>query len=186
MGMTTASCLTWREDICKGLVLGTSMFWQKFSLPSVIQHIPWLAPLLRGIPFIVNGTRTLRLFAIKQSQKRAAQLVVNRKDLFFYLVSVLELGAQQVWLDNNERCSMRRPNSTERHRLYRISLHQILFLPSSQVRIPLLLCYLTSSTILSAIQSINVSGMSSMNPWQSQLGNPSSPIFWLHCLSWML
>jgi len=57
-----------------------------FFLPSVVQHVPWLAPLLRVVPFFGNDTKSLRSFAIKQSQKRAAQLVVNHKDLFYYLL----------------------------------------------------------------------------------------------------
>jgi hypothetical protein len=88
MEMTTVFCLTYKEGFCKGfIVLGTSMFLQQFSLPSIVQHVPWLAPLLRVVPFFGNDTRALRSFAFKQFQKRAAQLVVNRKDLFSYLVS---------------------------------------------------------------------------------------------------
>ena len=90
MGMTTAFFLSWREDFCKRLiVLGTSirMFWQKFSLPSIVQHVPWLAPLLREVPFLAKDPKTLRSFALKQSQKRAAQVENYRKDLFSYLVS---------------------------------------------------------------------------------------------------
>jgi len=172
MGMRTAFCLSWKEGFCKCLVvLCTSMFWQQFSLPSIVQHIPWLAPLLREASFFVNDTRTFRLFAMKQSQKRAAQLVVNRKDLFSYLVSfATQLQVERVWLYIDERCSLRQPNPTEWHLkiLNRVSLHQILSLPSSQVRIPLRLHYLTSFIILSAIPSISdVSDMSLMNPLQS-------------------
>ena len=166
MGMTMAFFLNWEEGFCKGLiVLGTSMFWQKYSLPSIVQHVPWLAPLLREAPFFVNDTTTFRSFVIKQSQKRAAQLVVNRKDLFSYLVSCVcrATGLTRHWW----RCSLRHPKPTPRSP-YRVSLHQILFLPSSQARIPLRLYYLTSSTILFAIPSIsNVSDMSLMYPWQS-------------------
>ncbi|KAF8816493.1 cytochrome P450 [Phlegmacium glaucopus] len=62
-------------------------------LPSIIQHVPWCAPLLRTIPFFGNDTRSLRLFAIKQSQKRAAQPVTNRKDLFSYLLEATKADA---------------------------------------------------------------------------------------------
>ena len=90
MGMTTAFCLNWKKGFCKGLiVLGTTMFWQIFSLPSIVQHVPWLAPLLREVNFFVNDPRTFRSFVMKQSQKRAAQLIVNRKDLFSYLVNFI-------------------------------------------------------------------------------------------------
>lgn len=55
-------------------------------LPSIVQHVPWLAPVFREVPFFGNDTKTLRLFAIKQSQKRAAQSIIHRKDLFSYLL----------------------------------------------------------------------------------------------------
>ena len=90
MGMMTASCLTWKEGFCKRLiVLGTSMFWQNFSLPSIVQQVPWLAPLIRYVPFFGLGkdSRAFRSFAIQQSQKRMAKVIITHKDLFFYLVS---------------------------------------------------------------------------------------------------
>jgi len=61
-----------------------------FCLPSIVQHVPWLSPLLGEVPFIGNDTINLYSFALKQFQKRAAQLEVNRKDLFFYLLEAIK------------------------------------------------------------------------------------------------
>jgi len=75
-----------------------------FYLPSITQHVPWLAPLLREVPFFGSDSRTFRLFAVKQAQKRAAQLVVDRKDLFSYLLEATKpdgTASQQRVIESN-------------------------------------------------------------------------------------
>lgn len=55
------------------------------SLPSITQHIPWFAKLLRGFPIVGNGMRGFIEFGVAEAQKRAS-LELKKKDFFYHLV----------------------------------------------------------------------------------------------------
>lgn len=55
------------------------------SLPSITQHIPWIAVALRSLPFFGSGMQTLTRFGVFHAKRRAA-LQLKNKDLFYHLV----------------------------------------------------------------------------------------------------
>ncbi|TEB33679.1 cytochrome P450 [Coprinellus micaceus] len=54
------------------------------QLPAIMQHIPWINPLITSIPFISSKMRAFSDFGVDQGKKRIA-LDATRKDLFYYL-----------------------------------------------------------------------------------------------------
>jgi hypothetical protein len=55
------------------------------SLPSITQHVPWIAVVLRSLPFFGSGMQALTRFGVFHAKRRAA-LELKKKDLFYYLV----------------------------------------------------------------------------------------------------
>lgn len=56
------------------------------SLPSIMQHIPWIAPMILSIPFVASKMRVFAAYGIKYSTLRKAT-PPKKKDLFYHLVS---------------------------------------------------------------------------------------------------
>lgn len=54
-------------------------------LPSIVQHVPWLAKITRVTPFLGTKLRTFGAFALEQAKKRAEKPML-KKDLFYHLV----------------------------------------------------------------------------------------------------
>ncbi|KAF8958558.1 cytochrome P450 [Flammula alnicola] len=54
-------------------------------LPSILQHIPWSAKLLRSVPIINAGMQKFINFGVAQGLKRAS-IEMKRKDLFYHIV----------------------------------------------------------------------------------------------------
>lgn len=55
------------------------------SLPSIVQHVPWIAVALRSLPFFGSGMQGLTQFGVFHAKRRAA-MELKKKDLFYYLV----------------------------------------------------------------------------------------------------
>lgn len=59
------------------------------SLPTIVQHVPWLAKVARATPYIGAGMRAFGGFAMAQAKRRAAKTVVT-KDLFYHLLQAID------------------------------------------------------------------------------------------------
>ncbi|KAJ3502569.1 hypothetical protein NMY22_g18541 [Coprinellus aureogranulatus] len=59
----------------------------ELRLPAVMQHIPWINPLVTSIPFISSKMRAFSEFGVQQAEKRMGQ-ETKRKDLFYHLYEV--------------------------------------------------------------------------------------------------
>ncbi|KAK7056387.1 hypothetical protein VNI00_002941 [Paramarasmius palmivorus] len=55
-------------------------------LPSFTQQVPWLAHVIRLLPYGGSATSAFGAFAVKQAKVRSAQSI-TRKDLFYHLVN---------------------------------------------------------------------------------------------------
>ncbi|KAK7056360.1 hypothetical protein VNI00_002914 [Paramarasmius palmivorus] len=55
-------------------------------LPSLTQHVPWLAHAIRLLPVGSSATGAFGAFAVRQAKNRSTQNVI-RKDLFYHLVN---------------------------------------------------------------------------------------------------
>lgn len=53
-------------------------------LPSIMQHIPWIAPMILSIPFVASKMRVFAAYGIKYSTLRKAT-PPKKKDLFYHL-----------------------------------------------------------------------------------------------------
>lgn len=59
-----------------------------FSVPNVVQNIPWARTVVVRIPYVGEDTKAFGRFAVEQSKKRyALSESITRKDLAYYLAS---------------------------------------------------------------------------------------------------
>ncbi|KAF8970540.1 cytochrome P450 [Flammula alnicola] len=58
-------------------------------LPSILQHIPWVAPVIRATPFVGASIKKFATFAVKQATLRCTK-VVQKRDLFCFMLDELD------------------------------------------------------------------------------------------------
>jgi len=59
-----------------------------FSVPNVIQNVPWARTVVVRIPYVGEDTKAFGRFAVEQSKKRyTLSESITRKDLAYYLAS---------------------------------------------------------------------------------------------------
>ncbi|TEB30428.1 high nitrogen upregulated cytochrome P450 monooxygenase 2 [Coprinellus micaceus] len=59
------------------------------SLPTIVQHVPWLAKITRVTPFLGTKLRKFGGFALEQAKKRAGKPML-KKDLFYHLIQAVD------------------------------------------------------------------------------------------------
>ncbi|KAF8153962.1 cytochrome P450 [Crassisporium funariophilum] len=58
-------------------------------LPSITQHVPWIATTLRGTPYVGTGMQNFIKFGIEQAIRRST-MEMKRKDLFYHISEASE------------------------------------------------------------------------------------------------
>lgn len=64
-------------------------------LPSIVQHVPWIAVALRSLPFFGSGMQGLTQFGVFHAKRRAA-MELKKKDLFYYLLEASNTSSTSV------------------------------------------------------------------------------------------